>query len=82
MTVKQHLEQFLMYHMVNKLKFKTHQIQDLSSRSKIKWGGRLGSPETYTRVFRQIREDKVYNVMKLKSKSSNESTWFVRSEDD
>ena len=82
MTVRQHLEKFLMYHMVNKLKFKTHQIQDLSSRSKVKWGHRLGSPETYTRVFRQLKENKVYDVMKLKSSNSNESTWFVRSNDD
>ena len=82
MTVRQHLEKFLMYHLVNKLRFKTHEIQNLSNRSKIKWGHRLGSPETYTRVFRQLREDGIYDVKKLKSPNSNEAMWEVRGDDD
>ena len=82
MTVRQHLEYFLWWHQSNKKKFKTHDIQNLSNRSVIKFGKRLGSPDTYTRAFRKMREEKVYNIMKLRSKNSNESTWFVRSIDD
>ena len=82
MTVRQHLEYFLWWHQSTKKKFKTHDIQNLSNRSVAKFGKRLGSPGTYTRVFRKMKEEKVYSIMKLKSKSSNESTWFVRSEDD
>ena len=82
MTVRQHLEYFLWWHQSTKKKFKTHDIQNLSNRSVAKFGRRLGSPGTYTRVFRKLREQEIYNVIKLKSNDSNESTWFVRSEND
>ena len=82
MTVKEHLILFLDYHLTNNLRFKTHEIQELSLRGEQKFGKRLGSPDTYTRAFRKMTEEKVYNIMKLSSKNSNESTWFVRSIDD
>ena len=63
MTVRQHLEYFLWWHQSNKKKFKTHDIQNLSNRGIIKFGKRLGSPDTYTRAFRKMREEKVYNIM-------------------
>ena len=42
MTVKQHLINFLNYHLTHKKTFKTHDIQDLSVRGVEKWGYRLG----------------------------------------
>ena len=82
MTVKEHLIKFLDYHYGNKLRFKTHQIQDLSSRGKSNYGRRLGSTETYTRCFRQLRQDGLYTINKLKSPNSNEAMWEVRVKND
>ena len=81
MTVKEHLMLFLDYHLTNKLRFKTHEIQELSSRGKTKFGKRLGSPGTYTRQFRYIKED-LYDIEKLKSPNSNEAMWEVRRKND
>ena len=81
MTVKKHLILFLDYHLTNKIKFKTHEIQGLSSRGKLKFGRRLGSPGTYTRQFRYIKND-LYTIDKFKSPSSNEAIWKVRSKND
>ena len=81
MTVKEHLILFLDYHLTNKLRFKTHEIQELSARSNEKFGKRLGSPETYTRLFRDLRQAGLYEVDKLKSNSS-ERSWMVRSKND
>jgi len=81
MTVKQHLINFLDWHLTNKKLFKTHHIQNLSKRGESKYGKRLGSPETYTRLFRDLRQAGLYEVDKLKSNSS-ERTWLVRSKND
>ena len=80
MTVKQHLINFLNYHLIHKMKFKTHDLQDLSIRGLQRFGKRLGSPETYTRQFRDLKKD-MFIIDKIKSKG-NEATWLVRSKDD
>ena len=79
MTVREHLTNFLDWHYTNKKQFKTHEIQDLSARGKERFGRRIGSTETYTRCFRQLREDGKYTVDKLKSPNSNEAMWEVTS---
>ena len=76
-TVKGHLKAFLNYQYKHRLRFKTHEIQELSARGKLKFGRRIGSTETYTRCFRQLREDGKYTVNKLKSPNSNEAMWQV-----
>ena len=78
MTVREHLILFLDYHLANKLKFKTHEIQELSVRGENKYGRRLGSTETYTRQFRYLKRD-TYTINKLKSPNSMEAMWEVRS---
>ena len=80
MTVRQHLIKFLDYHLTHKLIFKTHDLQDLSSRGLLKFGKRLGSPETYTRQFRDLKKE-IFTIDKLKSKG-NEAAWLVRSKND
>ena len=80
--VRHHLMSFLNYQFKHKLKFKTHDIQDLSLRGKEVFGKRLGSTETYTRCFRQLREDGKYVVNKLKSPSSQEAMWEVKYKND
>ena len=57
--------------------FKTHDIQDLSQRGLKKFGKRLGSPETYTRQFRELRQNNVYKIDKINTPNSNEKSWFV-----
>ena len=81
MTVKEHFILFLDYHLAKGKTFKTHNIQDLSSRGEVKYGYRLGSPGTYTRQFRYIKKD-LYDIKKLKSTTSNEAMWEIRSKND
>ena len=81
MTVRQHLINFLDYHLKHKKQFKTHHIQDLSSRGKIKYGYRLGSPGTYTRQFRYLKRD-LYSIDKLKLTNSKEALWEIRRRND
>ena len=81
MTVKEHLILFLDYHLTHNLRFKTHDLQELSLRGEEKFGRRLGSTETYTRQFRYIKED-LYDIEKLKSPNSNEAMWEVRRKND
>ena len=81
MTVKQHLINFLDWYLTNKKLFKTHHIQNLSERGESKYGKRLGSPETYTRLFRDLRQEGLYEVDKLKGNSS-ERSWMVRRKND
>ena len=81
MTTRKHLINFLDYHLTNKLRFKTHEIQDLSLRGELKYGYRLGSPGTYTRQFRHLKKD-LYTINKLKSPNSNEAMWEVSSKND
>ncbi len=78
MTVREHLILFLDWHLTNKKLFRTHNIQDLSQRGLSKFGKRLGSPETYTRQFRELRQDGYYEVDKLTSAGSNEKSWYVK----
>jgi len=82
MTVREHLMKFLDWHFTNKKQFKTHDIQNLSERGNKKFGRRLGSPETYTRQFRDLRQAGLYYVDKIHTYGSNEKSWYVRSKDD
>tara|TARA_R100000742_G_C4278946_1_gene102492 strand:+ start:2022 stop:2279 length:258 start_codon:yes stop_codon:yes gene_type:complete len=75
-TVKEHLMRFLDYYYSNKRIFKTHEIQNLSERGLSKFGKRLGSPETYTRQFRTLKENGDYLVRKVPGKG-NEQSWIV-----
>ena len=82
MTVKEHLIKFLDWHLTNKKLFRTHHIQDLSQRGLSKFGKRLGSPETYTRLFRDLRQDGLYYVDKIHTYGNSEKSWYVRSKND
>jgi hypothetical protein len=82
MTVKEHLIKFLDWKFDNGIMFKTHDIQNLSERGLKKFGKRLGSPETYTRQFREVRQNGVYTVDKIHTYGTNEKSWYVRSRND
>ena len=60
--------------------FYTHEIQRLSEQGLMTFGRRLGSYETYTRMFRQLREDGYLSVRKIDNPKSREARWEVRGE--
>ena len=82
MTVKEHLIKFLDWKFDNGIVFKTHDIQNLSERGIVKFGKRLGSPETYTRQFRELRLNNAYTVDKIKSPNSRKKSWYVTGRSD
>tara|TARA_Y100000310_G_scaffold228183_1_gene230492 strand:- start:141 stop:395 length:255 start_codon:yes stop_codon:yes gene_type:complete len=79
MTIKNHIINYLKYlEQSDIFVFYTSDIQNLSERSKKVFGRRLGSPSTYERVFRQLRQDGKVKVSKGRNKNKRESGWFLR----
>jgi len=79
MTIKKHILNYLKYLENSDIfVFYTSDIQNLSERSKKVFGRRLGSPSTYERTFRQLRQDGKLKVLKGRNKSKRESGWFIR----
>ena len=80
MTVKQHIINYMKHLMnSNKATFETSDIQNLSERStKFVPSGRLGSPGTYERMFRTLRESGMIQVKKYKRfKKQKQSSWYL-----
>ena len=84
MTIKTHIVNYLTFLYQSGIeKFKTSDIQNLSERSiKFVKGSarrRLGSPSTYERTFRQLRQDgKVIVKRKRGIKNEAEATWIIK----
>jgi hypothetical protein len=84
MTIKIHILNYLTFlHQAGIEKFKTSDIQNLSERSVrfAKGSGRrrLGSPSTYERTFRQLRQDgKIIVERKRGIKNEAEATWIIK----
>ncbi len=79
MTVRTHIMNYMKHLMrENIATFKTSDIQNLSERS-IKFGHRIGSPGTYERVFRALRESGMIQVKKHKEfKKQRQSSWYLK----
>lgn len=76
-TVKSHISAMIRWYWNNrKLGFRTRDIQALSDRGVKLYGKRLGSPTTYDRVFREMKEKKDINVEEQKTKT--DSLWLLR----
>ena len=76
-TVRQHIETMIKWYWNNrKLGFRTRDIQGLSRRGEKLYGRRLGSPSTYERVFRDMKEKKIINVKEKSTKK--DSVWLLR----
>ena len=60
--------------------FYTHELQGLSEQGLMTFGRRLGGYETYTRIFRQLREDGYLSVRKIENPKSREARWEIRGE--
>ena len=84
MTIKTHIVNYLTFiYETGIAKFKTSDIQNLSERSVrfAKGSGRrrLGSPSTYERTFRQLRQDgKVIVKRKRGIKNEAEATLIIK----
>ena len=76
-TVRGHIETMIKWYWNNrKLGFRTRDIQGLSRRGEKLYGRRLGSPSTYERVFRDMKEKKIINVKEKSTKK--DSVWLLR----
>ena len=60
--------------------FYTHEIGNLADAGLMTFQRRLGSYGTYTRMFRQLREDGYLSVRKIDNPKSREARWEVRGE--
>ena len=80
MTIKNHITNYLK-HLENSgiSIFKTSDIQDLSIRGKKVFGRRLGSPSTYERTFRQLRQDGMLTVQRRTTRlGENQASWIIK----
>jgi len=77
-TVRKHIELFIKHYWNHNIAtFKTRHIQALSESGEIKFGHRLGSPDTYTRAFRAMKEEGVINVRPISSSDTKDNTWYL-----
>ena len=81
MKVKDHIMSFIKNRaIVGDRTFYTHEIQTLSEQGLMRFQRRLGSPSTYERIFRLLREDGYLDVRKIQNPKSRESRWEIRGE--
>tara|TARA_R100001463_G_scaffold91038_1_gene145758 strand:- start:178 stop:429 length:252 start_codon:yes stop_codon:yes gene_type:complete len=79
MKVKEHIMNFIKSRAIlGDRTFYTHEIQTLSEKGLIRFSRRLGSPSTYERTFRLLREDGYLDVRKIENPKSRESRWEIR----
>ena len=73
-TVNEHIRRYVKY-LWNKriISFRTRDIQKLSERGEKVFGYRLGSPSTYDRQFRTMKEKGIINVKEVRT--SSDSIW-------
>ena len=76
-TVRKHIEVMKKWYWNNKkLGFRTRDIQSLSKRGVRLYGRRLGSPSTYDRIFRDMKEKGEINVKEKSTRT--DSVWLLR----
>jgi|TARA_R110000744_G_scaffold126848_5_gene233324 hypothetical protein len=76
-TVRKHIEVMIKWYWNNKrLGFRTRDIQSLSKRGIRLYGRRLGSPSTYDRIFRDMKEKGEINVKEKSTRT--DSVWLLR----
>ena len=81
MKVKDHIMTFIKNRIIMGDRYiYTHEIQKLSDEGLMRFQRRLGSSGTYTRIFRQLREDGYLSVHKIDNPKSREARWEIRGE--
>ena len=79
MKVKEHIMSFIKNRaIIGDRTFYTHEIQTLSEQGLMRFQRRLGSPSTYERIFRLLREDGYLDVCKIENPKSREARWEIR----
>ena len=79
MKVKEHIMNFIKSRAIlGDRTFYAHEIQTLSEKGLIRFNRRLGSPSTYERTFRLLREEGYLDVRKIENPKSRESRWEIR----
>ena len=79
MKVKDHIMSFIKNRLLlGDRTFYTHEIQTLSEQGLMRFQRRLGSPSTYERTFRLLREDGKLLVYKIENLKSREAKWEIR----
>ena len=79
MKVKEHIMNFIKSRAIlGDRTFYTHEIQTLSEQGLMRFQRRLGSPSTYERTFRLLREDGKLLVYKVENLKSREAKWEIR----
>ncbi len=77
MTIKNHILNYYNWTKNNLGYFNTSDIHNLSERGIVAFGKRLGSPSTYEREFRRLKEEGQINVDETKHSNKRESTWII-----
>ena len=79
MKVKDHIMSFIKNRLLlGDRTFYTHEIQTLSEQGLMRFQRMLGSPRTYERTFRLLREGGYLDVRKIENPKSRESRWEIR----
>ena len=80
MTIRKHILSYLtqIRESIGQPTFRTSDIQGLSFKGEDKFGRMLGSPSTYERTFRLLREGGYLDVRKIDNPKSRESRWEIR----
>tara|TARA_R110002012_G_scaffold285092_1_gene476064 strand:- start:220 stop:480 length:261 start_codon:yes stop_codon:yes gene_type:complete len=80
-TIKAHILGYLtsIKESIGEPTFRTSDIQGLSFQGVNKYGRILGSPSTYERVFRQIRQDGLIKVSQSsKLPNQRQASWIIK----
>ena len=81
MTIRKHILGYLtrIKDSIGQPTFRTSDIQGLSFKGEDKYGRILGSPSTYEREFRRMRQEEIINVTQgTKLPNQKQSTWIIK----
>jgi len=81
MTIRKHILSYLtqIRESIGQPTFRTSDIQGLSFKGEDKFGRMLGSPSTYEREFRRMRQEEIIKVTQgSKLPNQKQATWIIK----
>ena len=81
MTIRKHILNYLtrIKESIGQPTFRTSDIQGLSFKGEGNFGRMLGSPSTYEREFRRMRQEEIIKVTQVtKLPNQKQSTWIIK----
>tara|TARA_Y100001938_G_scaffold29162_1_gene39417 strand:+ start:2543 stop:2812 length:270 start_codon:yes stop_codon:yes gene_type:complete len=81
MTIRKHILSYLtqIKDSIGQPTFRTSDIQGLSFKGESKFGRMLGSPSTYEREFRRMRQEEIIMVTEgSKLPNQKQATWILK----